>query len=234
MTLHEEPTTAAERTKWNEAKQWYKARLARHERVAAQREARAERLATAVPGFGFAYDTHMDSYQSVLCADGLNPGNAASWVAAGNAAAKTGDAFGQIWTWTSVPCASWTWKAVDEDAYRGPFTRTTSAPVLVVGNWWDPATSYSGAKALTRLLPNSSLVSSNSWGHTALTTSDCVDTAVEQYLLTGQAKAGGVLSCTGDEQPFSTKLEDLEFWSLRQGDERRAVPVPVPGSGPRL
>jgi hypothetical protein len=39
-----------------------------------------------------------------------------------------------------VQCARSTWTAHDEDVYRGPFDRRTAAPVLVIGNLWDPAT----------------------------------------------------------------------------------------------
>ena len=46
-----------------------------------------------------------------------------------------------------------------------------SAPVLVVGNYWDPATRYEGAVRVSRLLPSSRLLSSDSWGHTAYGTS---------------------------------------------------------------
>jgi len=209
------PTTAAERRARDAAIRSLRQHLAAHEKVVRGDEALRERLATGFPGASIAFDNQRDGNLSVVCTDGLHPGNAASWVAAGNTAAKTGDAFGQIWTWSSVPCASWTWKAVDEDAYRGPFTAETSAPVLVVGNWWDPATNYDGARALAGLLPNSALVSSSSWGHTALNTSACVDTAVERYLLTGRATRGSVLRCVGDAQPFTYRLDGAEAASPR-------------------
>jgi len=233
MTLQEEPTTSAERKKWNAAKKQFHKRQKDFKQLAGRDDALTKKLATAVPGFAFPYDGGYDAYQSVMCTDSLNPGNAASWVAAGNAAAKTGDAFGQMWTWASAPCASWTWKAVDEDAYRGTFTKTTSAPVLVVGNWWDPATNYTGAKAAAKLLPNSSLISSNSWGHTALGSSTCVDNAVSNYLITGKATKGGVRSCTG-VQPFSQKLDETGYFSVPAVKGRAPLPVPVPGEVPTL
>ena len=43
------------------------------------------------------------------------------------------------------PVRESTWTVRDEDAYRGLFTRSTANPVLVVGNYWDPATNYQGA-----------------------------------------------------------------------------------------
>jgi hypothetical protein len=77
--------------------------------------------------------------------------------------------------------------------------------VLIVGSYWDPATSYAEAVAVSRMLPNSRLLSSDNWGHTGYGTSTCVTAAVDAYLL------GGVLPparavCVGDAQPFREPL----------------------------
>ena len=141
----------------------------------------------------------------MLCTDGRNPATAEEWVPASAAADAAAPGFGPLWTWASAPCASSTWTVRDEDAYTGPFTRRTAAPVLVVGNYWDPATNYEGAVAAAGLLPRSSLLSSDSWGHTAYGTSACVTDAVDAYLLTGQTPAAGTV-CTGDVQPFTEPL----------------------------
>ncbi|UJP40718.1 alpha/beta hydrolase [Cellulomonas palmilytica] len=235
MELQETPTNATERKQWNAAAKKFKARLKEYKQFAADQDAQKQQLAAKVPGFAFPYDNSPEAYQSVMCSDSLNPGNAASWVAAGNTAAKTGDAFGQMWTWASAPCASWTWKAVDEDAYRGTFDHVTSAPVLVVGNWWDPATNYNGAKAAAKLLPNSSFVSSNSWGHTAFGSSTCVDNAITNYLLTGKATKGATRSCVG-QQPFTQKLDSSGYESLSITPQKGRAPItiPVPGEVPSL
>ena len=179
--------------------------------AAAQRRAAAEksfakrlhdRDKPARKGWGFPYNNGFEAFASVLCTDGLNPRDAASWPAYAAASDKRAKYFGRAWTWASVQCASATWTARDEDAYKGPFTRRTVAPVLVVGNYWDPATNYSGAVAASRLLPNSRLLASDSWGHTALGTSSCVDSAVTRYLLTQVVPAQGTV-CRG-AQPFES------------------------------
>lgn len=167
--------------------------------------ARAEKAAqpTRIPGrsFGFPYDNSLDAFASVLCTDSVNPANASSWPAAARAADRRAKYFGRAWIWLSPFCASNTWTAKDEDAYRGPFNRTTAAPVLVVGNIWDPATNYAGAVKAASLLGNSRLLSSDSWGHTAYGTSSCVTNAVEKYLLKATLPARGK-RCVGDIQPF--------------------------------
>ena len=81
----------------------------------------------------------------MLCTDGLNPAAAEKWSRRPPRADAAAPDFGPLWTWASAPCASSTWTVRDEDAYTGPFTRRTAAPVLVVGNYWDPATNYDGA-----------------------------------------------------------------------------------------
>ena len=37
--------------------------------------------------------------------------------------------FGRAWAWSTVQCASNSWTARDEDAYRGPFTKRTASPL---------------------------------------------------------------------------------------------------------
>jgi TAP-like protein len=73
----------------------------------------------------------------------------------------------------------------------------------VVGDLWDPATSYDNAVTVTGLLPNSRLVTSDSWGHQALATSACVDNTVFDYLIDPLAPAPKTTFCRGDTQPFT-------------------------------
>ncbi len=53
-------------------------------------------------------------------------------------------AFGPYWWWFNAGCADW---PVARDRYAGPWTARTSAPVLVVGNYFDGVTDYAGAQA---------------------------------------------------------------------------------------
>ena len=187
-------------------------------------------------GWGFPYDNSPEAFQSVLCTDGRNPSSARLWPYFTASAERTAPGFGPLWSWASAPCASSTWTVADEDTYRGPFTRRTASPVLVVGNYWDPATNYRGAVKAASLLPNSRLVSSDSWGHTAYGTSACVTNAVDRYLLTTSVPAAGA-KCVGDVQPFTEPIGQEPFpeEELRQGSTRTLPPVvaPVPGAVPR-
>ncbi|NKG22014.1 alpha/beta hydrolase [Paeniglutamicibacter sp. ANT13_2] len=204
--------------------------------VEVEEKAAAQDIAkkAAATGFAFPYDSSPEVFQSVLCTDSRNPAKAENWSRYAAAASKTAPGFGQLWTWASAPCASTTWTAKDEDSYMGPFTRRTKNPMLVVGNYWDPATNYSGAQKVAKLMPNSRLLSSDSWGHTAYGTSKCVTNAMDSYLLTKRMPAVGKL-CTGDVQPFTEKIDDFGNQRRKAGPERQLPPVvpPLPGALPR-
>ena len=200
------------------------------EKAAAKETARK----AAATGFAFPYNNSPEAFQSVMCTDSRNPAKANDWSRYAATASKTAPGFGQLWTWASAPCASTTWKAMDEDTYKGPFTRRTLNPMLVVGNYWDPATNYTGAQEVAKLMPNARLLSSNSWGHTAYGTSKCVTAAMDHYLLTKRLPALGEL-CLGDDQPFTYKLDDFGNQRRKAGPERELPPVvpPLPGALPR-
>jgi pimeloyl-ACP methyl ester carboxylesterase len=146
----------------------------------------------------------LEAQSGIMCADALAAGSASSWPAAAAAADRTARYFGAYYAWLTVQCAQNTWTVHDADVYRGPFDRRTSAPVLVIGNRWDPVTSYDSAVKVARMLPGSRLVSSDSWGHTALLTSVCVDNTVWGYLLHPLARIPKVTYCRGDVQPFAS------------------------------
>jgi pimeloyl-ACP methyl ester carboxylesterase len=193
--------------------------------------------AGAAAGWAFPYDNSPEAQQTVLCTDGRNPSSARLWPYFTRTADRSAPGFGPLWSWLSAPCASSTWRVADEDSYRGPFTKRTLKPVLVIGNFWDPATNYAGAVKAASLLPNSRLVSSNSWGHTAYGTSPCVNNAVDTYLLTTAVPAAGT-TCIGDQQPFTVPPDGLLLAGerLRKGVGGRSLPpvvAPVPGAVPR-
>ena len=149
------------------------------------------------------YDNLLEAESGALCADGLHAADAASWPAAAAAADRRTKYFGALYAWVTVQCARNTWTAQDASVYRGPFDRHTDAPVLVIGDRWDPATSYGNAVKVAHMLPNSRLVASDSWGHEAVGTSACVDNTLWDYLIHPLAPAPKVTHCRGNVQPFA-------------------------------
>jgi pimeloyl-ACP methyl ester carboxylesterase len=171
------------------------------------------------PSRDFPYYNGYEAFSGVTCTDGLHPKDASLWPALTAKADKRAPYFGRAWGWSTVPCARNTWTVRDEDAYRGPFNRRTIAPVLVVGSYWDPATNYQESVSSSKLLPNSRLLPSDNWGHTAYGSSECVTKAIDAYLLRAVLPAKGTV-CVGDVQPFTEPLETAAVKSLTATADR--------------
>lgn len=93
--------------------------------------------------------------------------------------------------WGNAPCSSWYGHAARQP---GPARTTTTAPILVVGTTYDPATPYAWSQALSAQLPTSTLLTYRGDGHTAYGgLSRCIDTAVEGYLVDGRPPAPGTV-----------------------------------------
>ena len=74
--------------------------------------------------------------------------------------------------------------------------KNTATPVLVIGTTQDPATPYAWAKALSKHILGSYLITLKAEGHTGYgRVSTCVDDAVDLYLVTGKTPAKN-LTCT--------------------------------------
>ena len=195
----------------------------------------AQRIQQRILGRAFPYDNTIDAYASVMCTDGKHPSDASKWPAQAAAADRKAPYFGRAWAWASVQCARNTWTVRDEDAYTGPWTTRTKNTVLIVGSYFDPATNYYDAVKASTLLPNSRLLSSNNWGHTAYGTSSCATGYVDRYLLYKDLPPKGKV-CVGDDQPFTTApaaaaASDLRTMSV---DEIVANGLPAAGSAKQL
>jgi pimeloyl-ACP methyl ester carboxylesterase len=83
-----------------------------------------------------------------------------------------------------LPCTSW---PVRTDAlYTGPYTAAGAPTVLVLGTRLDSQTPYPWARAMTDSLDDAVLLTVDGVGHVAYgRNGECVDGAVDTYLLTG-------------------------------------------------
>jgi pimeloyl-ACP methyl ester carboxylesterase len=94
-------------------------------------------------------------------------------------------------SWGNAPCSQWYGHTARQPA---PASTTTTAPILVVGTIYDPATPYPWAVALSKQLTTSTLLTFVGDGHTAYGSgSRCIDRAVDAYLLTGAPPASGTV-----------------------------------------
>lgn len=144
------------------------------------------------------YDNRIDAYFGNQCGDTQFPRTLAQFRLTDRYAAA-GSRFGPLVWWRfGAPCAAW---PVNDDRYTGPWTARTANPVLVVGNFFDGITDYSGAQASARLLKSSRLLSYAGWGHVAYGRSACVTAHVNRYLIDGALPDAGTV-CPANPNPF--------------------------------
>lgn len=176
------------------------------------------------PTRGFPYDNFWDVLASVTCTDSQETTKIADYPRYAVAADKRAPYFGRAWLWSSSVCAGDAFTGNDENAYLGPFNTKTTSPVLFVGNYYDPATNYADAVSSAKRLPNSGLLRSDSWGHTAYGTSECVTDSVDSYLTTGKLPKTLGKVCKGDLQPYEGEFEELAANAARQHARHQKVP----------
>lgn len=102
---------------------------------------------------------------------------------------KASSVFGKGLAWASLNCAYWPTKATGA-AHR--IEAAGAAPIVVVGTTRDPATPYKWARSLAAQLSSGTLLTYEGDGHTAYGRgSDCIDTAINTYLLDGTVPPPG-------------------------------------------
>ena len=100
--------------------------------------------------------------------------------------------FGRVFAWMNTTCGG---IKVTSTEPRLDIRAEGAAPILVIGTTRDPATPLVWAEALAEQLASGVLVTRDGDGHTGYRSgNDCVDTAVEDYLLDGTVPQDG-LAC---------------------------------------
>ena len=102
---------------------------------------------------------------------------------------KASPVFGEGLAWASLNCTYWPTPATGRP-HR--ITAKGAPPLLVVGTTRDPATPYKWAQSLASQLASGVLLTYEGDGHTAYGRgSDCIDSAINAYLLEGAPPAKG-------------------------------------------
>lgn len=137
-----------------------------------------------------SYDGNLTSaFISISCWDTpAPPGAAGLGLAAVNWATGVGvPLMAKTMSWGNAPCSKWYGRTTRVPA---PASSTTTAPILIVGTTYDPATPYAWSVALNRQLPTSTLLTYQGDGHTAYGGgSACISRLVDAYLLKGTPPA---------------------------------------------
>ncbi|MBW5482318.1 alpha/beta hydrolase [Streptomyces bambusae] len=96
---------------------------------------------------------------------------------------KASPVFGAGLAWAALNCTYWPVKATGT---AKALTARGAPPIVVVGTTRDPATPYKWAQSLASQLDSGVLLTYEGDGHTAYGRgSDCIDTAINRYLLDG-------------------------------------------------
>ncbi|WP_435200352.1 alpha/beta hydrolase [Janibacter sp. GS2] len=135
----------------------------------------------------------MEALPAVNCLDRGDDTDPREWQTVAQEVADEAPIWGDFLAWESLSCATWPVRATGT-------AHTVDAkgadPILVVGTTRDPATPYAWAKRLHEQLDDSALITHEGDGHTAyMRQDDCVDTAVEEFWLTGELPEGQELTC---------------------------------------
>ena len=137
---------------------------------------------------------------AVECSDSPNPRDPAAYAALAERSAARAGPLGPSWVWADSPCASWPGTAANR--YAGPWNRITAQTLLVIGNRFDPETSYESSQVMTQALARARLLTVDGWGHSVLLNpSRCAADIESAYFIDGALPAEGTV-CSQDFTPF--------------------------------
>ncbi|ASY32258.1 alpha/beta hydrolase [Streptomyces sp. CLI2509] len=147
-------------------------------------------------------------YTAVECNDAAWPTDFATWDRDNTRLASVAPF--ETWdnAWMNLPCASWPVprrRPLDIGVRPGVLP-----PTLILAAERDAATPYDGALELRRRLGGAALVTERGAGTHGIAggANDCVNAAVDTYLLTGRVPADGTLDCAPHKEPKPAKTAE--------------------------
>ncbi|THH10350.1 hypothetical protein EW145_g1383 [Phellinidium pouzarii] len=102
------------------------------------------------------------------------------------------------------------WTARETERFTGPFNHTLNNEILVIGNTADPITPVHNARAVNKMMPESTrLIVQDGSGHCSSAMSSlCTAKALRAYFLEGKLPENG-LFCETDEELFPPKTSNM-------------------------
>ena len=139
---------------------------------------------------GVYLDNQTEAFRAYNCLDYPADATDAELAAADKRLAREAPTIAPYWAGPD-PCEVWPYPAT---GVREKITAEGAAPIVVVGTTNDPATPYSWSVSLADQLASGVLVTREGEGHTGYNKgTDCVDQAVEAYLLEGTVPDDGLV-----------------------------------------
>ncbi|KAG9105175.1 hypothetical protein FRC07_009539 [Ceratobasidium sp. 392] len=145
------------------------------------------------------------SFQAVTCADAIDAGNITTkdvFDFLVYVTRNVSQMFGPSWGDGGLYCHHWPVRAVER--YAGPWNKTLSNPILVIGNEADPVTPYISAKRVADALGDSAiLLEQDDYGHLSLAMhSTCTTDVLKKYFLYNELPPNDNLLCGTNQQLF--------------------------------
>lgn len=137
---------------------------------------------------GAYQDNSMQAFYAVSCLDRKASNNLDEYAKDATEFAKKAPTWGNMLAWGSLTCGEW---KVPATGKQKKVTADGAGPILVIGNTRDPATPLAFAQRLAKDLKHARLLTFDADGHTAYGQSECVNDAVDGYLLNGTLPPDG-------------------------------------------
>ena len=130
-------------------------------------------------------DNSTESFTAYNCLDYTYDADPAVMAEQAAEIEKAAPVIGSYMTYGDIGCANWPYT---DGAERAPINAPGAPPIMVVGTTNDPATPYEWAVSLADQLESGFLLTYEGEGHTGYNKgSDCVNDAVDDYLVNGTA-----------------------------------------------
>ncbi|KAG8711023.1 hypothetical protein FRC09_020817 [Ceratobasidium sp. 395] len=160
---------------------------------------------------------------AITCADAADAGNVTTKLVFDSlvdSARTASPVFGQQWGDAGLYCHNWPVRAVER--FTGPFNKTLSNKIIVIGNEADPATPFLSAKNVADALGDSAiLIEQDDFGHLSLAMrSDCTQGALTDYFLSNTLPTSDKF-CETDQALFSGIDEDTLLMPPPELDKAR-------------
>ena len=135
------------------------------------------------------YDHSTPANAAINCADHSVPDDLTDYDAMALSVQADEPHFGQDEVYSVLTCAYWP----DHGPPPAPLDVTGAPPILLVGATHDPATPYAWSVALQQQISGSVLLTRDGYGHTSYQFSNCVQSAVNAYLVDRNVPGAGTI-----------------------------------------
>jgi pimeloyl-ACP methyl ester carboxylesterase len=138
-----------------------------------------------------SWDNGQEAYFAIGCLDDPGASSPAEVFAHEADFAAAAPRLGRSWLAELVYCSEWPARTTDHVAITGE----GAGPILVVGTTGDPATPFAGTQTMATTLEGGHLVTVHADQHTGYGVNDCVNKAVEDYLVRPSAPLAATTDC---------------------------------------